>query len=95
MIPSRSSAFLKQLSSEPWISTPLFDHQLVARLVELGLIDAILKTSSETEHAFTAEEDEALIQMMIADIVGRAGPHNCGRSQCSGLRPGASQQNRI
>ena len=40
-------AFLKQLSSEPWISTPLFDHELVARLVELGLVEAIPQTSGE------------------------------------------------
>ncbi|SCB42787.1 hypothetical protein GA0061098_1009179 [Bradyrhizobium shewense] len=40
-------AFLKQLSTEPWISTPLFDHELVARLVELGLIDSIPKHQAE------------------------------------------------
>ncbi len=53
-------AFLKQLSPEPWISTPLFDHELVARLVELGLIDAIPITSGETEYSITAEGRMAL-----------------------------------
>jgi len=48
-------AFLKQLSPEPWISTPLFDHELVARLVELGLVDAIPQTSGDTEYRITAE----------------------------------------
>ena len=38
-------AFLKQLSPEPWISTPLFDHELVVRVVELGLVEAIPRTS--------------------------------------------------
>ena len=53
-------AFLKQLSPEPWISTPLFDHELVARLVELGLIDAVPQTSGETEYRITAEGRMAL-----------------------------------
>ncbi|MBR0806813.1 hypothetical protein ABIF64_000166 [Bradyrhizobium japonicum] len=53
-------AFMKQLASEPWISTPLFDHELVARLVELGLIDAIPQTSGEIEYQITAEGRAAL-----------------------------------
>ncbi|MCP1762371.1 hypothetical protein [Bradyrhizobium japonicum] len=51
---------MKQLASEPWISTPLFDHELVARLVELGLIDAIPQTSGEIEYQITAEGRAAL-----------------------------------
>ncbi|WP_128933997.1 hypothetical protein [Bradyrhizobium zhanjiangense] len=53
-------AFLRQLSSEPWISTPLFDHDLVARLVELGMVDAIPQTSGDTEYRITAEGRAAL-----------------------------------
>ncbi|MHC4042190.1 hypothetical protein [Bradyrhizobium sp. 23AC] len=53
-------AFLNQLSSEPWISTPLFDHELVARLVELGLVDSISQTSGETEYQITAAGRRAL-----------------------------------
>jgi hypothetical protein len=30
--------FLMRLSSAPWASPPLFDHSLVARLVEAGLV---------------------------------------------------------
>ena len=30
--------FLQRLSVERWISPPLFDHALVARLVEAGLL---------------------------------------------------------
>jgi hypothetical protein len=29
---------LQRLSSEPWASPPLFDHNLVARLVEAGYV---------------------------------------------------------
>ncbi|QHP70025.1 hypothetical protein EI171_23650 [Bradyrhizobium sp. LCT2] len=54
-------AFLKQLSPEPWISPPLFDHELVARLVELGLVEAIPQTSGETEYRITAESRMALV----------------------------------
>jgi hypothetical protein len=32
--------FLNGLASESWTSPPLFDHELVARLVELGLVEA-------------------------------------------------------
>ncbi|KRQ14987.1 MULTISPECIES: hypothetical protein [Bradyrhizobium] len=47
-------AFLKQLSAEPWISTPLFDHEIVARLVELGLVEANPLASGEVEYSITA-----------------------------------------
>ena len=47
-------AFLKQLSSEPWVSSPLFDHELVARLVELGLVEAVPLPSGSTEYSITA-----------------------------------------
>ena len=30
--------FLQRLSTEPWASPPLFDHNLVARLVEAGYV---------------------------------------------------------
>ncbi|MBR0845203.1 hypothetical protein JQ607_33865 [Bradyrhizobium liaoningense] len=53
-------AFLMQLSSEPWISTPLFDHELVVRLVELGLVEAILQTSGDTEYRITTAGRAAL-----------------------------------
>jgi len=32
--------FLSRLAIEPWASPPLFDHSLVARLVEAGLVTA-------------------------------------------------------
>lgn len=46
-------AFLKQLSAEPWISPPLFDHELVARLVELGLVESSPLSSGEVEYTIT------------------------------------------
>ncbi|WP_027527594.1 hypothetical protein [Bradyrhizobium sp. Ec3.3] len=53
-------AFLKQLSSEPWINAPLFDHELVARLVELGLVVANPLASGEVEYNITAAGRAAL-----------------------------------
>jgi hypothetical protein len=31
--------FLQRLSTEPWTSPPLFDHSLIARLVEAGYVE--------------------------------------------------------
>lgn len=31
--------FLARLADAPWASPPLFDHSLVARLVEVGLVE--------------------------------------------------------
>jgi hypothetical protein len=53
-------AFLKQLTSETWISTPLFDHEIVARLVELGLVEAEPLASGEVEYSITAAGRAAL-----------------------------------
>lgn len=53
-------AFLQQLTSEPWISTPLFDHEFVARLVESGLVEPIPQASGDTEYLITAPGHAAL-----------------------------------
>lgn len=53
-------AFLQQLTSEPWISTPLFDHELVARLVESGMVEAIPQASGDTEYRITPQGRAAL-----------------------------------
>jgi hypothetical protein len=54
--------FLQRLSTEPWASPPLFDHNLVARLVEAGYVQTgTLPTGSvqykitETGHAAIAD----------------------------------------
>ncbi|WFU69318.1 hypothetical protein [Bradyrhizobium sp. CB2312] len=31
--------FLRKLLGESWVSPPTFDHEIVARLVELGLVE--------------------------------------------------------
>jgi hypothetical protein len=31
--------FLQRLSTKPWTSPPLFDHSLIARLVEAGYVE--------------------------------------------------------
>jgi hypothetical protein len=46
--------FLNRLASESWTSPPLFDHELVARLVELGLVEAEPLASGEVEYSITA-----------------------------------------
>ena len=38
MLTSLEREFLERISSEPWPSPPLFDHNLVVRLVETGLV---------------------------------------------------------
>jgi len=38
MLTSLEHEFLERVSSEPWPSPPLFDHNLVVRLVEAGLV---------------------------------------------------------
>jgi hypothetical protein len=52
--------FLNQLASESWTSPPLFDHELVARLVELGLVEAEALASGEVEYTITAAGRAAL-----------------------------------
>jgi hypothetical protein len=38
MLTSLEREFLERISSESWPSPPLFDHNLVVRLVEVGLV---------------------------------------------------------
>jgi hypothetical protein len=52
--------FLKRLASESWISPPLFDHELVARLVELGLVETEPLASGEIAYRITAVGRAAL-----------------------------------
>jgi hypothetical protein len=52
--------FLNRLASESWTSPPLFDHEIVARLVELGLVEAKPLASGEVEYTITAAGRGAL-----------------------------------
>ena len=54
------SDFLKRLASGSWISPPLFDHELVVRLVELGLVETKPLASGEVEYRITAAGRAAL-----------------------------------
>lgn len=52
--------FLRRLASESWISPPLFDHELVTRLVDLGLVEGDPLDSGEVEYSITAAGRAAL-----------------------------------
>ncbi|MGY8662833.1 hypothetical protein Q3C01_10745 [Bradyrhizobium sp. UFLA05-109] len=52
--------FLRRLVSEAWISPTLFDHEIVARLVELGLVETEPLDSGEVEYRITAAGRDAL-----------------------------------
>ena len=54
------SDFLKRLASGSWISPPLFDHELVVRLVELGLVETEPLASGDIEYRITAAGRAAL-----------------------------------
>jgi hypothetical protein len=45
--------FLKRLASEPWIGTESFDHERVARVIELGLVETEPLPSGEIEYRIT------------------------------------------
>jgi len=45
--------FLERLSSESWVSPPLFDHSLLARLVENGLIRTQPVPSGQVQYDIT------------------------------------------
>ncbi|MGY4625402.1 hypothetical protein [Bradyrhizobium sp. USDA 4486] len=46
-------AFLRRLLGQSWISAPLFDHETVARLVELGLVQTVPLPSGDIEYRIT------------------------------------------
>ena len=46
--------FLQRFMEEPWQSPPLFDHNLVARLVETGYVETdVLPTRGTVLYAIT------------------------------------------
>ncbi|MBR0803463.1 hypothetical protein JEY40_17225 [Bradyrhizobium japonicum] len=45
--------FLRKLLSESWVSPPMFDHEIVARLVELGLVETEPLPSGDIEYRIT------------------------------------------
>ncbi len=45
--------FLKRLSDQVWTSPPLFDHALVARLIEAGYVQNEALPSGEVRYEIT------------------------------------------
>lgn len=42
--------FLRRLLGESWVSPPMFDHEIVARLVELGFLKTEPLPSGDVEY---------------------------------------------
>ena len=45
--------FLERLTKTPWLSPPLFDHSLVARLAEAGCVEVEMLPSGEVRYEIT------------------------------------------
>jgi DNA-binding PadR family transcriptional regulator len=45
--------FLERLGDGPWASPPLFDHSLVARLVEVGLVQTETLPDGSVQYEIT------------------------------------------
>jgi hypothetical protein len=54
--------FLQRLSVERWISPPLFDHALVARLVEAGCVETLALPTGAIEYQITEAGMAALAE---------------------------------
>jgi hypothetical protein len=52
-MPSLEHEFLQRLSTEPWTSPPLFDHSLIARLVEVGYVETQTLPSGSIRYEIT------------------------------------------
>jgi hypothetical protein len=52
--------FLMRLSDQPWTSPPLFDHALVARLIEAGYVQTEVLPNGEVEYEITNDGRVAL-----------------------------------
>ncbi|UQR62968.1 hypothetical protein LRP30_40585 [Bradyrhizobium sp. C-145] len=51
---------LSSLLGGPWISPPTFDHEIVARIIELGLVESEPRQSGEIEYRLTDAGQAAL-----------------------------------
>jgi hypothetical protein len=52
--------FLQRLMQEPWQSPPLFDHSLVARLVEVGYVQTEALPTGAMQHEITEAGKDAI-----------------------------------
>jgi hypothetical protein len=48
--------FLQRLSTESWASPPLFDHSLIARLVEASLVQTVTLPTASVQCEITETE---------------------------------------
>jgi hypothetical protein len=53
--------FLQRLSVEPWASPPLFDHSLVASLVEAGYVQTTTSQSGAVQYEITEAGRSAIV----------------------------------
>jgi hypothetical protein len=52
--------FLEQLAGGPWASPPLFDHSLIARLVEAGLVKTEALPDGSVQYEITEAGREVI-----------------------------------
>jgi hypothetical protein len=52
--------FLRSFLDGPWTSPPMFDHEIVARIVEMGLVEIGSLQSGEIEYNITEAGRAAL-----------------------------------
>jgi hypothetical protein len=55
--------FLQRLSTEPWASPPLFDHGLIARLVEAGLVQTETLLTGSVQYEITEAGRDAVADL--------------------------------
>jgi hypothetical protein len=73
--------FLQRLSTEPWASPPLFDHSLVARLIEAGYVQTETLPTNSVQYEIT-EAGHAAIADGYAKSVTRSVGQNPGVGSC-------------
>jgi hypothetical protein len=56
--------FLQRLSTEPWASPPLFDHSLIARLVEAGLVQTVTSPTASVQYEITEAGRDAVADLL-------------------------------
>ncbi len=54
--------FLERLAGGPWASPPLFDHSLIARLIEAGLVQTETLPDGAVQYEITETGRAALTQ---------------------------------
>jgi hypothetical protein len=55
--------FLQRLSAEPWASPPLFDHSLIARLVEAGDVQTVTLPTGSVQYEIAEAGRDAVADL--------------------------------